>query len=431
MDLKYYTEELKNGMKILLVPRKTNGLIYFSLVMKNGRIDETKHTLSYTHIFEHLLARFTSKKYPNFNAVKKRLGYLGVESNAYTANFTTGYWLLGNKNHLNFYVNLLSEAYFHYKFQDTEKNIWEKQRNIVMEEIKMRSTNIWNPLDEEIDKIMYPNHRLSDGWKENLQNVSKAKLKDVLEFNRRKLNPKNTIILVEGDFEVGLIMPLLRKHFQQMKATDIMNYELEFKPIKRTEKFPKTIRQYIPGANSAKIVYTFEINDISKFDLKMDATLLMMMRYFCVGYYSRLYQVLREKHGLIYRLNSSYDLSPDPAVIPGALQIEITVDAKKVQDVLDIVGTEIERLQKLLVPRTEMERLKNLLFFNKAMEILNKTPGKFVEYYVSNMIWDQPIVTYTEYYDLLRKVKPIHIQAMAKRIFQPYRMLIAIGEPKF
>jgi hypothetical protein len=59
--------------------------------------------LSYTHQFEHMLSKYTSKKYPKYEGVKGRLGFLGIENNAYTSNFETGYWLLGHQNTCPFY----------------------------------------------------------------------------------------------------------------------------------------------------------------------------------------------------------------------------------------------------------------------------------------------------------------------------------------
>ena len=109
MDPKHYIHELKNGMKVIMVPRKTSGLVYISLVLKNGLLDEDKHTLSFTHAGEHLFAKYTSKKYPRFESVKGRLGFLGIENNAFTTKFNTGYWFLGNKKHLQFLMNLLKD----------------------------------------------------------------------------------------------------------------------------------------------------------------------------------------------------------------------------------------------------------------------------------------------------------------------------------
>lgn len=421
MDPPCHVHELKNGMKVVMVPRKTSGLIYISLVMRNGRIDETKHTWSYTHMGEHLLAKFTSKKFPKFEGVKGQLGFLGIENNAYTGNFDTGYWLLGHKKHAPFIIRLLSSVYYDYKFTDN----WQKQRNIVMEEIKSRSSDHWTPLIEMISKTLYPNHRLSTTWKEELKCISHASESDVTRFLLNKLDPRVTLILIEGDFEIGLLLPELTKAFDRPKSD--IHYQQLVTPV-TLFKGPKLIRCPVPSSVVSKIVYIYQLPKMSRFDNKLDAVIMMMMRYFCIGYYSRLYQVLREKNGLIYGLESSYELSPVPDILPGELTINIQVDPQHVKSVLEIVDNEIDRLKQFVVPRKEMLRLKNSLQFQRSMEILNKRPGKYVDNCAYYVTWNQPVQTYTEYFEQLHKVKSREIQGVAKRIFCPEHKLVAIGE---
>jgi predicted Zn-dependent peptidase len=316
---------------------------------------------------------------------------------------------------------LLSSAYFDYKFTDD----WTKQRNIVMEEIKSRSSDIWNPLNEDIASAFFPHHRLSATWREELKCLSRASMRDVMDFNLKKLDPRVTMLLIEGDFEVGLIWPDLQKMFDHVKSSP--PYEFKVKPVSLF-RGPQILRKAIPASNVSKLVYVYQLPQMDRFDFKLDAIFMMMLRYFCIGYYSRLYQILREKHGLIYGLESSYELSPIPQIIPGLLEISIKVDPQHVDKVMAVVDDELERLKRFIVPRREMLRLKNNLQFQRAMEILNKKPGKFVENYARSVSWDKPVQTYTEYYDQLRKVKPSEIQGLAKRIFRPEHRLIAIGE---
>ena len=54
-------------------------------------------------------------------------------------------------------------------------------------------------------------------------------------------------------------------------------------------------------------------------------------------------------------------------------------------------------------------------------------PGKYVEYYVFNKVWNKKIVTFEEYYHLLSKITLKNIQNMAKYIFKPGHLLLAIG----
>lgn len=419
MDPKHYIYELKNGMKVIMVPRKTSGLIYISLIMKNGFLDENKHTLSYTHAGEHLLAKYTSKKYPRFEGVKGRLGFLGIENNAFTSKFHTGYWFLGNKKHLSFLMNLLSSAFYTYKFTDD----WPKQRNIVMEEVKSRNSNIWSPLHESVLQTLYPGHRLGVTWREELKCLSRSSLRDVMRFNSDKWDPRGAMLLLEGDFESGLILPEVQKLFGHDKPE--IKYNLKTLPVMLLNG-PKRIHKSIPSSNVSKLLYIFQLPRMNRFEPKLDATIVMMLRYFCTGYYSRLNQILREKHGLIYGLESEYELSPVPDVVPGYLQISI--NCVHVDKVMSIVEDELERLKKFVIPRKEMLRLKNNLQFQRSMEILDKKPGKFVEQCALYVDWGQPVQTFTEYHEQLQKIKPSEIQGVAKRVFKQEHMLVAIGE---
>jgi len=421
MDPRHYIHELKNGMKVIMVPRKTLGLVYISLVLKNGLLDVDNHTLSFTHAGEHLFAKYTSKKYPRVESVKGRLGFLGIENHAFTSKFSTGYWFLGNEKHLPFLMNLLSSSFFDYKFTDD----WPKQRNIVAEEVKARHSHIWNPLYELVLTALYPRHRLSVTWREELKCLSHASLRDVLRFNSRKWDPRHAMLLVEGDFEVGVVLPDIQKLFDHPKPD--VHYDLKASPVALLQG-PKLVRISIPSSHTSKLIYIFQLPHMNRFDWKLDAVLLMMLRYFCTGYYSRLYQLLREKHGLIYGLESEYELSPVPEVLPGILNITIQVDPAHVDKVRAIVDEELERLKKFVIPRKEMLRLKNNLQFQRSMEILNKKPGKFVEQCAAFVDWDRPVQTFTEYYDQLRKVKSSEIQGVAKRVFKKEHMLVAIGE---
>ena len=419
MDPPCHVHILTNGIKVVMVPRKASCLMYISLVMRNGMIDETEETWSYTHMGEHLFAQFTSDAFPQ--AVGDTLGYLGIENNAYTAKFYTGYWLMGHKRHVHFLIRLLSSAFFEYRFADS----WEKQRNILLEELKGRSDQ-WMPLTEAISKVLYPKHALGTSLKEDMTSIQHASECHVIQYMLSRLDPRCTLLLVEGDFEIQQLLPALVEVFDRPKAS--VGYEQRFHVVP-VLKGPKLVRCPISSTLSSRIVYTFQLVGLSIFDNTLDAALTMMMQYFCTGYYSRLYQVLREKYGLIYSLESSHELSPVPEMVPGELTITVQVDPVHVQSVLEIIDKELDDLKNCEIEVKEVTRLKNNLQFKSSMENLNKRPGKYVEYYAHYLAWNQPIQTYKEYYELLKNVKAADIQCVARRVFRPEHLLIAIGHP--
>lgn len=419
MDPKHYLYQLPSGMKVLLMPRKTHGLVYFSIVMKNGLIDETAHSLGFTHTGEHLLAQYTSKKFPTHHGVRSKLGFFGVENNAFTSTFDTGYWMIGKQSELKLIMDLMSSMYFGYKFT----NDWNKQRNIVLEEIKMRGSDTWVPLLEKMNQTIYPNHRLSFSRAEELKCLSTAQESDVVEFTTNRLNPKCTLILIEGDFELKPVWLEIKRMFGA-KGKSI--YEQH---IQRVEAFhgPKLVRCPIPSSKVSKIIYLYQLIGLQQFDYDADATIMMMMRHFCNGYYSKLYQILRERHGLIYGIDSKFELSPT-LDIPGSLRLEIKVDPVHVKKVIKIINAEIQKLKTTPVSHREMQRLRNNLHFQKSIQMLNKKPGKYVENMCAAILWNQPTQTFSKYFECLNNVKPSQILRMAARVFNNRHLLIGIGD---
>jgi len=419
MDPPSHVHVFENGMKLVMVPRSMSELVYVSIVMRNGCLDETKHTLAYTHFGEHLLAKFTSKRFPNADAITKRLGALGIEHNAFTRIFDTGYWLLGHRKHALYMIQLLSSAYFRYQFAGD----WEKQRNILSEEVKSYIDQ-WTPLSEAISKSLYPGHFLSTTHPEVMHVIQNAKEHDVLQYLHNKLDPRVTSILIEGDFDKDAMLVELTKAFDREKPH---TYEQMITPVQPIQG-PKLIRCKITASAVSKIVYTFQLPKMSRFNSQLHVQMEMMQQYFCSGYNSRLFYLLRETHGLIYGLESSYDLSPVPNELPGDFIITIQVDPQQVNAVLKIVDEEIIQLKQNGVPRKDMVRIKNTMQFKSSMETLNARPGKFVDncaYYIN---WNEPVLTYTEYYGKLQAVTAKQIQRLSKRVFRPESLLIAIGD---
>ena len=421
MDPPSHIHVFENGMKLVMVPRSMSELVYVSIVMRNGCLDETKHTLAYTHFGEHLLAQLTSKRFPNADAITQRLGALGIEHNAFTRIFDTGYWLLGHRKHLSYMIQLLSSAYFRYQFAGD----WEKQRNILSEEVKSYIDQ-WTPLSEAISKTLYPNHFLSTTLPDALHSIKHAKEHDVLQYLHKKLDPRVTSVLIEGDFDKDAMLVELTQAFDREKQ---QTYEQIINPSQPIQG-PRLIRCKITASAVSKIVYTIQLPKMSRFNSQLHVQMEMMQQYFCSGYTSRLYYLLRETHGLIYSLESSYDLSPVPNEIPGDFIITIQVDPQQVDAVLKIVNEEIIRLQQHGVSRKQMMRIKNTMQFKNSMETLNVRPGKFVDncaYYIN---WNEPVLTYTEYFEKLQAVTAKQIQRLSKRVFRPESTLIAIGDGK-
>ena len=175
-------------------------------------------------------------------------------------------------------------------------------------------------------------------------------------------------------------------------------------------------------------MFLYQIPDISRFDHQKYDAIQLLLQYFSSGFSSRLFQVLREKHGLVYGVQSSCEVSPVPHLIPGEFIIDIKVDPRHVQQVVDIVSAEIERVQQILPSRREMQGLRNNLHFQESMDISNYRPGKHAENSAIYTIWNYPIQSDSKSYKNMRKVKAHDIRDIARQLFRDKYKLLAIGQ---
>lgn len=413
--------KLQNGIDVFYIRRPTKGLCYAQLNFTNGYILENHNQLDFTHIGEHLFALWTSTKNPDHNAIIKLLGTKGVEQNAYTSNFDTGYHFQGRVNDLAIFLTLFFQMMYDYKFTAD----WDKQKNIVLEELKMRSSEAFNDLQDLEDEIVYgKNHRLGCNFKDSIQVVKGAALSDVLNYNRESLKNSNCLLSIEADMDVATLQKLLNRLI------------LKNKSIKKPQIYPpspplieeaKIYSIKIPNVQSSKIVFYFQ-HQWSLFDLIPKIQTIQTLNYFCRGYFSKLYQTLREELGYVYGI-SSEQYFPPKNVIPGFVKIVMNVDEQNIEKVIESTKKEIIKLQTELIDDDNLKRIKNENEIEYAELKLQNPVGKFIKFYSHYILWNQKLVTIEQYYKLSSKITKQEILRHSKKLFNLDKMLIFIATP--
>ncbi len=425
MDVPYEKQILKNGLKVLYIPRKScYGAVAVTLIGKNGRVDETHDNLSYTHMGEHLMCLLTSKHNKDETAIMEKIGFEGITNNAYTGEYEVGYWYIMNNKNIKWILTLLSQMLFDFEFHGD----WKHQINIVVEEVRMRNSDLWISVYENIHRHLFPKHRLSATFEQEITSLNNANPMEVVNYNKNKMNPSEMVLCVEGDFDLSIIQQMVQSLFSQRKHTD---YKLSIPPIilKQFEG-PLTIRQDVPGdqVKNAKIIMIWRHNT-NMFDQIKISQLDVMMKYFCSGFHSILYNRLREKEGLVYGIISKNQLSPEPKRVPSRLTIIINVIPKNINKVLEIIEEEIKLLKARIPSHHHMQRLKNMLWSEENQDNINNEVDKYSEYYGQQWLWDQTILSKKEYYRLRNHVNEKNIQQISREIFNEKNLLITIGEP--
>ncbi len=142
------------------------------------------------------------------------------------------------------------------------------------------------------------------------------------------------------------------------------------------------------------------------------------------GFYaSRLYRDLREKTGLVYTVDSSFEWSPTR----GFYRVEYGCDPDKVAKARAIVIRDLKQMQAEPITRLELDRAKAMLLRGIPLreESVDRIAGSLLTYSADGLPLDEPVVAARHY---LKLTAP-QVQAAYRKWIRPDRFVEVVRGP--
>ena len=216
MDQKFVVKTLSNDIRCLLIQVLDSNLIQIDVNVLAGMYNEGDYELGGMHFLEHFNGYFTSKKYPDGRKLESKLNCLGTMSNASTSEYNTTYWIKGQKQNFDEYLDIIGNAFYEFVIDETT---FKQERNAVLEELKSIKSERWFKAEEDVSSIFYPNHPESYKLRNEIRNVRKLITKDLINFRNKFYHTKNTLIIVTGDFEIDdMFNKIKNSHFGKIES---------------------------------------------------------------------------------------------------------------------------------------------------------------------------------------------------------------------
>ncbi len=215
LDLKAKEYELRNGLKLVVIPDHRAPVVTHMVWYRVGAADEPAGKSGLTHFLEHLMFKGTDKvPAGEFTRIVKRHG---GQDNAFTTADNTAYFQRIAKENLGLVMRLEADRMQNLKL--TSKDV-ETEREVIKEERRMRTEN--NPralFAERLNAALFvahPYRRPIVGW---MDDVRRLRLSDAMAFYRKYYTPANAIVVVAGDVEPGEVLKLAEKHYGSLINT--------------------------------------------------------------------------------------------------------------------------------------------------------------------------------------------------------------------
>jgi len=410
----YQKITLDNGLRIVLVPKKESKTVAVLVLIKSGTDYETKEIKGIYHFIEHLPFKGTEKR-RTAKEISQTIEGKGGALNAFTEPEITGFMVKMSSGHLETALDVLSDMLLSPLFEPKEIN---KEARVVIQEINSEKDNPQEHLEQVLwGEVVYGDQPA--GWpilgtKESVKAVNRAKI--IKHFGDR-FRTKGIVISIAGNFKAEEAENLVKNYFNRMnkglgpqkpKVNDSQDTPQILVSYKRTEQTHFSLGVRAPSFNlfSPKRHVLFLISTILGGNMS-----------------SRLFVSVRERRGLAYHIHTEINLYTDR----GWLVTDAGVDHKKVEEVIYSILTEYQKITQKIVAAEELERAKEYLKGKMIMQLDDLIDTAYF-HGGQELLLNRILTPEEEIEDCLR-VTPEEIQRVAKKIFQPQNLNLALIGP--
>ena len=339
----YYKSVLENGVTIVseFVP-EINSFSAGVCINVGSRNDfESKEGIA--HFMEHAAFRHTKNR--TSKQIANEFEALGAYSNAFTTKELTCFYVRALKEHFAKTFEILSDITVNTIFVEQEI---EKEKLIILEEIKSYEDDPEEYVCDLADTLVFAGSSLAPPIVGTQNSVNNISFLDLEKFHKSYYCPENITISVAGNISHSEIVALAKKYFNSNSKCKKPNNNFAYAGTQSN----LTVSRQIQQAHIMIGKLTNGIRHSERYPLAVANAM------FGDGMSSRLYQNLREKHGLAYSIYSSLQNYMDC----GAIYIYAATEENKNQKTIDLVFEEMNKFAFTKKPTPkELNRAKEQL----------------------------------------------------------------------
>ncbi len=395
----YYQSGLENGLKVVtarLAKRESVGL---AIWVRVGGRHETKEVSGISHFVEHMVFKGTKNR--SAKDIKQEIEGVGGMFNAFTSEESTCYFVKIPKTYLESAFDVLQDMVNFPSFQPADI---EKERTVILEEIKMYVDLPSQYVHEIMTELLWPNQPLGYPIIGTTETVSSFRRGDLENHLRKFYRPQHMMISACGEIEHTQIEALARKHFSNISKSR----EMPHCPAV-TRRNAKKIRIMDKKTEQMHFVIGFHglsRNDPARYPLAILNVILG------ANMSSRLFEEVRERRGLAYEIKSGVNFLNDT----GAMTVSAGVEPGKTTLAVKVIMNELAKFKRTRVSPGELKRAKEYFLGQLKLgleDTLDQTlwPGERV-------LYGGPVPSVEEIESGIKAVTAEAVKQVANRIFK-------------
>jgi len=412
-------------LRLITVPMPQMESVTVMVGVGAGSRYETKKVNGLFHFIEHMAFKGTKKR-PTTLAIASEVDGVGGEFNAFTDKEFTGYYLKLASKHTKLAFDILSDMLTNSLFKPEEI---EREKGVIIEEINMYEDTPIRRIWDVFIRLLYGDNPMGWDIAGESRIIKAIKRQDFLRCIDRLYYPENMVVAVAGKLNDKEIKNMTENFFSSLRAAARQSAGSGDARRKAGQKVTKSIKI---KQNQPRLKLINKTTEQGHFCLGVPGYNLFHKDRFALGILaailgggmsSRLFLEIREKRGLAYYVGSEVDYYTDS----GFLLNRAGVRLEKIQEAIKIVLEELANLTSKKVSQKELNKAKE---FTKGGLILALEDSKNIaNRYAAQLILEGQVRTPEQTLKLINKVTVEDVQRVAKDIFKPQKLNLAIIGP--
>jgi zinc protease len=412
-----HVETLDNGLRVVLVPMSSGGLVAYWSVVRTGARDEYEpgHT-GFAHFFEHMMFRGT-EKFPQ-DRYNEIVIELGADSNAFTSTDLTGYHLTVASEDLERVMEIESDRFQNLSYAEQE---FKTEAGAVYGEYRKNRMSPFFTIYEAIRKAAFDVHTYGHtamGYEEDIKamptmyDYSKS-------FFSRYYRPENVVLVIAGDIEIEPTLEMIRTYYGGWEP----GYVAPDVPVEPRQTEERRIRVPYPGQSLPVLWVAYKVDAFDPDNrTRVAADLLAELAF---GETSEIYRKLVLDEQVLEFLSADADLQRDPSLMDVIARVK---DPTKVDYVLSEIDRAVDAYRSTPPDPARLADLKSRIKYSFLMNLdtPDRVAGRLARI-ISATGGIEAVEALLAAYD---SITPDEVRAAAEKYLTPDQRTIAVLEGK-
>lgn len=396
---------LPNGVQI--VHRKTySPVVYVGLMIGAGTRHEQANENGMAHYIEHCV--FKGTEHYNARQIINHIEGIGGEINAYTTKEETTFYAATLCNHFRTTLHLLADMVLRPTFNKKET---DKEVTVILDEIESYNDSPSELIYDDFENMVFEGSSLAMpilGTKKTLRRISKSP--DIaLNWMKTHYRPERMVLFVLGNVTTQQVVAAAERELGELSSSTSTT-----STSSTTSNPSATTRTYRRHTHQTHIMLGARSYPIGH---QKQLTMYLLNNILGGGSMSsRLYLSLREKHGLVYNIDSQ----AVPLSDTGYWNIYLACEPQHKEQCLELCHKELKQLRDTRLTAAQLQRALRQLEGQMAISAENQENNALAM--AKQMLYHHHAPAWQETFAKVKEITSTQLQDVANEVFAPEKI---------